>query len=230
MASLPAVDAWSATLLEAFRGGKRVLDLGGVELPLGPLGQALSTADADAFAQTVRGQKAGPLRGWPLAVGMVAGILGWSSGVIVAMVDHRQVEGRAALFMWLLVLAIACVTAVRRGFLCAPASLGVWALRAGLCLVGGLVLLAAFSAAFGAMVGTQALPWLVAIVGAATFTGTSLMRPRGGPRDPVVRAVRALVWTTLAFTSLFGLSTTVQSAMAAMHQHPDLGIVGADDD
>jgi hypothetical protein len=149
---------------------------------------------------------------------LFGGSLSWATAVFGAMAEHEMWIGASAGFGLTLVLVTVYVLSVRSGYRSPIKNVGQLVRRALATLVGGVILWMMFvfitlvlceRSALGAMLVLGVLGMLTTFIVVGLFSRGRI----GQPRDPSLRAVRALGWLTILLVSVTALIPPLAEAM-----------------
>jgi hypothetical protein len=222
---LPALDGETKMVLEACRRSPQVIDRTGTPLPVGPA----STAAGPTAESFRRGR--GAMAGFWAATLLLAGLSAWALAVIVSLAEAHLLDGGTALFASLIGVGTAMTIAVRHGYTEAAGTVGRAVGRGVLSLLVAFALVSILAFLLIAMdIKIEPFGWFLTIVGAGVFIAVSRLRPALKSERGVARGVRGLVWTTLAFTTIFSLSSGLRSALDQLHKTASNTVTAPDDE
>lgn len=244
---LPSLRLWTRGVLNAGRTQQCVLDFDGTFLPLGRLawpvakkaegdvhkaGTDLEKVEGDAtledFAERLRKVRpGGEYKGWLGAASLFGGGLAWSTAVFGTLSEPGQLGGGTALLFWFMTLPIVWAIALRRGFFQPASDRRAFVLRSLLVVVGPIFFL--FVGLLFPLPG-EALAWMLVLVGIGSYVTVAFRRRnyRGKSQDRATRMVRAMVWATLLFTTVWVLSPGLRELLDGLH-HRDSSTTSLDD-
>lgn len=242
LTALPVLEPWANGVLNACQIGQHILDLDGNYVPMGgalpwmaePVGHG--EPDLDDFARTLRRRTANAgrppvgYRGWVAGAARLAASLSWATGVFGTLAQPGQLGGATALLFWSMTLAIAWAAAVRWGFPLPAPNGRSRAVRILLVGIGAASLVPI--GALGLVMENDVLAWVLVVLGTGGHLLAWLLTRDRRCRDCSVptRAVGALIWATLLFTTAWTMSAGLRELVRHLHAPHDTASTLGDDD